>query len=148
MRLRKKKLRRFDFLSPDEVFLDASDIPGFSRERFEGMIERPIPLGSFFAFGAILLFIGFLFGGRSVWLQVVRGEEFLHRSERNFIQTTYIDPPRGVIFDRTGVVIASNEAFTDDDGGILYRRVIKHSYAYSHVLGFVGRLSEQDMESS
>ncbi|MBI4121444.1 MAG: hypothetical protein HY470_00605, partial [Candidatus Ryanbacteria bacterium] len=69
------------------------------------------------------------------------------RSQKNFIHTTYLDPPRGVIYDRTGVIIASNEAFTDDKGDIRYRRAIKHPLAYSHVLGFVGRVSEKDIAS-
>ena len=71
MRFWKKRSYNFDFLSPDEVFLDASEIPGFSRERLEGTIERPIPVGAFAAFGALLIFVGMLFGGRTTWLQVV-----------------------------------------------------------------------------
>lgn len=146
MRLWRKKQNRFDFLSPDEVFLDASEIPGFSRERLEGTIERPVSIGAFFSFAVLLAAVGFLFGGRVFWLQVVRGEEFSYRSERNFIQTTYIEPPRGVITDRTGAIIASNEAFKDEKGDIRYRRTVRHPFAYSHVLGFVGRITDKDIE--
>ncbi len=146
MRLWKKKSYRTDFLSPDEVFLDASEIPGFSRERFEGIIERPIASEAFLSFGALLFLFGLFLGGRTLWLQVVRSQELSQRAERNFIQTTYIDPPRGVIRDRTGAVIASNEAFTDENGDIRYRRVVRHPFAYSHVLGFVGKISKEDMK--
>ncbi|MBI4121665.1 MAG: hypothetical protein HY470_01770, partial [Candidatus Ryanbacteria bacterium] len=121
MRLWRKKSHRLELLSPDEVFLDASEIPGISRERLEGVIERPIPKGSFATFAAFLLLAGFLFSARATWLSVVRGEELSERSQKNFIHTTYLDPPRGVIYDRTGVIIASNEAFTDDKGDIRYR---------------------------
>src|SRR5690606_37792028 len=50
--------------------------------------------------------------GLLVWryfdLQVVRHEDFVTRAERNRIHARAIPPPRGLIFDRHGVLLADN----------------------------------------
>ena len=147
MRWLKKKIRSHDHLTPDEVFLDAHEIPGFSRERFEGLIEKPIGKGAFFSFSALLMLFGVFLLGRTFWLQVVRGDELTTRSEHNYIETTYIDPPRGVIYDRAGAIIATNEAYTDDKGEIRYRRSMRHPYAFSHLVGYTGIPSQAEKDA-
>lgn len=147
MRLWRKRSRKdaTDNLWPDEVFLDATNIPGFERERFEGVIERPLSKASFYAFGIFLMLFGFLMFGRSFWLQVVRGSELAQRAQSNYIEKTFIEPPRGIIYDRRGIPIVANEAFTDDKGIIQYRRKARHAYAYSQLLGYVGKITEEDL---
>jgi len=147
MRWLKKKTRSRDHLTPDEVFLDAHEIPGFSRERFEGLIEKPIGKGTIVSFGVLLGLFGFFLLGRTFWLQVVRGNELSLRSEHNYIETAYIDPPRGVIYDRTGAIIATNEAYTDEKGEIRYRRAMRHPYAFSHLVGYTGIPSQQEKDA-
>ena len=144
MRWLKRKTRSRDHLTPDEVFLDAHEIPGFSRERLEGFIEKPIQHEAFLSFAALLTLFGLFLVGRSFWLQVVRGGELTKRSEHNYIETTYSDPPRGVIYDRSGNIIATNEAYTDEKGEIRYRRSMRHPYAFSHLVGYVGIPSEEE----
>ena len=41
-------------------------------------------------------------------LQVIKGEEFSRLSENNSIRLQSIDPPRGMIFDRNGVMVVDN----------------------------------------
>ncbi|MEK7630899.1 MAG: penicillin-binding transpeptidase domain-containing protein [Patescibacteria group bacterium] len=147
MRWLKKKIHSHDGLTPDEVFLDAHEIPGFSRERLEGLIEKPIGKGAFLSFSVLLTLFGLLLVGRAFWLQVVRGDELTMRSEHNYIETTYVDPPRGVIYDRTGAVIATNEAYTDEKGEIRYRRSMRHPYAFSHLVGYVGTPSKAEKDA-
>lgn len=147
MRFWKKKSykeKTFGGLSPDEVFLDSANIHGFSQERFEGIIEKPLERGVFFAFGAFVCVVGVIFFGRVTWLQVVRGQELRQRSEGNYIQTTYVEPPRGIIFDRNGIPLVSNEASTTPTGGVSYTRIVRHPYAFSHIIGFVGEASPDD----
>jgi penicillin-binding protein 2 len=131
-------------LSPDEIFLDSENIPGFSRERFEGVIEKPIGRGAVYSFAALLLVFGLGLFSRTWWLQVVRGQELRERAENNYIEKTYIEPPRGLIYDRTGVPIVTNEVSTNAQGEIQYWRLARHPYAYSHILGLVGNVSEED----
>jgi len=43
------------------------------------------------------------------FLQVIKGEEYTVRSDRNRVYTQYIPADRGVIYDRSGVVLARNK---------------------------------------
>ena len=36
------------FVEPDEIFLDAANLPNFDRNQFEGRIEKPIGKRSIF----------------------------------------------------------------------------------------------------
>lgn len=147
MRLWKKKSfnRSFD-LSPDEIFLDQSNMPGYTRERLEGVIERPISRGSYFLFASFLVVFCLVLLTRSAWLQIVRGNELKGRSESNYIEKTYLEPPRGIIYDRNGNTIVLNEAVKDSKGDIKYVRKPRDPFAFSHLLGFIGKISEEDQK--
>ncbi|MEK7643321.1 MAG: penicillin-binding transpeptidase domain-containing protein [Patescibacteria group bacterium] len=145
MRLWRKKSN--SFLSPDEIFLDTSDIPGFERERFEGVIEQPLSRGSFYMVAVIGFLIGSLLLGRTAWLSVARGEELAGRAERNYIRKTYADAPRGTIFDKNGTAIVFNESYLASSTLVEYRRTVKHPFAFSHLVGYLGQPSESDVSS-
>lgn len=46
--------------------------------------------------------------GRLWYLQLVRGDQYYRASEENIIQTVELEPPRGRIYDRSGVALARN----------------------------------------
>lgn len=46
--------------------------------------------------------------GRLVWLQIVEHDRFVTASERNRIQVIPVAPPRGLIRDRQGILLADN----------------------------------------
>lgn len=147
MLLWKKKSYSEDFsLTPDEIFLDSENIPGFARERLEGVIERPISRGAIYSFAIFLFLFGAFLFGRTFWLQVVRGAELQSRAENNYIQKTYIEPPRGLIYDRKGRVLISNEVSVDEKQEVRYWRQVRHPFAYSHILGFVGSITAEDIK--
>ncbi|MDA1334660.1 MAG: penicillin-binding transpeptidase domain-containing protein [bacterium] len=146
MRWWKKRLfKKSSLLTPDEVFLDSTNIPGYSKERFEGILEKPLAKSAFYSFAILLLLFGVFMIGRAMWLQIVRGEELTKRAENNFIERNYINPPRGIIYDRNRVPIVFNTAVTNENGDIEYQREVRHAYAYSHVVGFTGDISEEDI---
>ncbi|MEK7576876.1 MAG: penicillin-binding transpeptidase domain-containing protein [Patescibacteria group bacterium] len=149
MRFWKRNSHFEDFsLTPDEIFLDSENIPGFSRERFEGIIERPISSGAIYSFAALLFLFGGLLFGRTLWLQVVRGNELESRAVNNYIQKTYIEPPRGLIYDRKGRALVTNEVSVDEKQETTYWRSVRHPFAYSHILGFVSALTAEDIKKS
>lgn len=149
MRLWKKKNSSRDYtLTPDEIFLDSENIPGFSRERFEGVLERPISRAAVYSFGVLLFLFGAGLVGRTFWLQTVRGDELLNRAENNYIEKKYITPPRGVIIDRAGKLIVTNTAETKADGLIEYVRTAKNPYAFSHLVGILGSVKNAESPSS
>ncbi|WP_329741533.1 penicillin-binding protein 2 [Dyella sp. A6] len=58
-------------------------------------------------FALILLSLSTLVG-RYVYLQVVRHSEFVTRSVNNRVKPRVLPPPRGLIYDRNGVLLADN----------------------------------------
>ncbi len=58
-----------------------------------------------FVFALVALLV---LAGRFAWLQVVRHEEYLTRSEANRIKLRPIVPARGLIYDRSGRLLADN----------------------------------------
>lgn len=75
--------------------------------------EEPFP-ASAFAIAWVLMTIALLVvAGRLYYLQVIRGEDYLIRSESNFIQEVPLAHSRGLIFDRNGVPLVDNRPSHD-----------------------------------
>jgi len=123
-------------IDPDEIFLDTYNLPSFDRQQFEGQMDRPIAKTTVYVLSIIFCLFGFIFLGRLVDLQVVRGEALAERSELNTLHQTVVFPERGIIYDRNGVELAWNRperAYLDKPG-------------LAHVLGYLGRQTEIDQE--
>ncbi|MGH8213131.1 MAG: penicillin-binding protein 2 [Rhodanobacteraceae bacterium] len=58
-------------------------------------------------FALIVLALAVL-GGRFYFLQVMRHDEFSTRSQDNRVHLRHLPPPRGLIYDRNGVLLADN----------------------------------------
>jgi penicillin-binding protein 2 len=59
-------------------------------------------------YSAVLLLSFFILLVRFAYIQLYKGEEFLQASEDNRIRTLEIEPPRGLIIDRNGVILVDN----------------------------------------
>ena len=144
-RLRRK--RKYVEIAPDEVLLDAHNIPRFDRDQFEGRLERPISqsvlYGIFIGFGIILI----IFIVQAWKLQIVKGQEYFNRSERNILRPVPIFAGRGVISDRNDIKlawnspsekalenVASTTGFAED---AVPRREYTTTTGLAHVLGYV-----------
>lgn len=107
-------------IAPDEIFLDASNVPDFDRNLFEGKIEKPLSRSAFVwlisAFGLLFL----LLVARSGYLQISQGAVFAAESAHNSLERSVIFAPRGVITDRNGVILAENITLTDGTMGRHY----------------------------
>lgn len=57
---------------------------------------------------ALLILVGLVFCVRLVELQIVNGEEYRETSESKMLRETTIEAPRGEIYDRNGVVLATS----------------------------------------
>ena len=81
--MRFKKKNPLPTINPDEIFLDASNLPLFNTQQFEGQLEKPIQkralrlLQGVFVIG-LLIFVGKIFG-----LQIIQGQTFAERSRQN-----------------------------------------------------------------
>lgn len=111
--------RRYQAIEPDEILIDAKNLPGFDAGRLEGRLERPIEKSAYRNF---LLFTGILFVVFTVQLlrlQVFAAEEYKERAEANRLFETLIFAERGAILDRHGVPLALNTP--DAERGFLAR---------------------------
>ncbi len=87
-------------IEPHEVFIDnlaqkkEEDI-GISRKRLEVHLSAGV-LYAFFLFVFLLLFVLL---GRSFYLQIIEGDHYTARANRNFLSISNIQTSRGIIYD-------------------------------------------------
>ena len=61
----------------------------------------------------ILILVGALLILRLIDLQIVNGESYREQSEKKMLRATVVEAPRGEIYDRNGVVLATNKLAYD-----------------------------------
>jgi len=133
-RLRKK--RRESEITPDEIFLDARNLPDFNRHQLEGSIEQPISKRVFGIVGLLLGLVSVIFIIQLVTLQIRKGEAYFTQSESNRIHEIVLFGDRGVVYDRNDEIIAWNVQ-PENDEPFSYRAYTERP-GFSHVLGYVG----------
>lgn len=106
MRLRRKK--KYQAIEPDEILIDAKNLPGYDAARLEGKIEKAIEPKAFRDFVALASLIGIVFVLQLVHLQVVQGATLSDRAERNSLEEHLLIAERGIVTDRGGVPLAEN----------------------------------------
>lgn len=129
------KRRRGGEVHPDEVLIDAHNLPQFDTDQFEGRLESPISRATVFfvGFAFCLILIGYV--SRVGMLQISQGEKFLDRSENNRLKHTPIFASRGIITDRNGVELAWNAPGIENTD--VTTREYKKIPGLSHTLGYV-----------
>lgn len=130
-------------LSFDEVLLDAGRSGLNGGENTVSIFERPFTLGSFYILGIIIFLSTAILFGRTIWLGGFQGAAYASRSENNRIERRVVEADRGVIYDRHGVPLVTN---TWDPEAELTLRAATEPEALAHVLGFIGRPREVDLE--
>jgi penicillin-binding protein 2 len=119
-------------IAPDEIFLDASNVPDFNHDRLEGRIETPLPRSSYLllSIGVAIVFLTIL--TRSWNIQITHGSEYAIQSAHNSLDVVPLFAPRGIITDVHGVVVAENKEGVD--GSIMRNYLIP---SLSQVIGYV-----------
>lgn len=127
--------KRIKDIDPDEIFIDSENLPKFDTDQFEGRLEKPISINTFFFFttGCILIFM--TFWGRSYDLQVTNGQTYLEKSENNRLKNTLVFSNRGVIYDRNENKLAWNISGNDETDFSL--RKYSTLPGLAHVLGYI-----------
>lgn len=106
---KRRRWKRGVEISPDEILLDAKNLPGFERDRLEGRLERPLSARAVLGMGALFTLLGLIIFGRMIFLQVVNGTSYAYRAEHNQLQKQMLVPERGLLYDRNGVLLAWND---------------------------------------
>lgn len=127
--------RRGNDITPDEVFLDSSNLSSFNTAQFEGRIEQPISKRTFVVLAALIVLVISIFLGRVWYLQVQNGEVYAQISENNRLRHVPVFAERGVIFDRNGERLAWNVPNQNTDDFSL--REYADIPGIAHLVGYV-----------
>jgi penicillin-binding protein 2 len=139
---RRRKLRSIYEIAPEDVFLDASNLPGRNDNQFEGRMERPVSRRSIAAVGIIFALIVCGYIGRAYSLEITQGSNYANISRNNRLDQSLIFATRGVIYDRTGKELAWNatQATSTIDNAtstpFAFRQYLDEP-GLAHILGFV-----------
>lgn len=132
--LRIKRKKRYQAIEPDEILIDAENLPGFDSARLEGRIERPIERRAFRNILGVAALVGVVFASQLVRLQIVDADNLKERAEANRLAETLILAERGSITDRAGVPLALN---TPQPALGFSTRSYPLGNAAAHILGYV-----------
>ncbi|MEK7079725.1 MAG: hypothetical protein AAB901_00355, partial [Patescibacteria group bacterium] len=119
-------------IAPDEIFLDATNLPDFDKNRLEVLLEKPIPRSAFAGFFIAIALVFTALGVQAANLQIVKGDAYAAQSERNRVRPEVLFAQRGAVVDRNGVPLVSNES---TETGFVKR--IYTSPGFGHLLGYV-----------
>lgn len=122
-------------IHPDEIFIDAHNLPQFATERSEGIIERSISRVSIIGVGILCAIIGFIFLARLYVLEVHNGASYALRSADNRLRHSIVFADRGVIYDRNNVPLVWNA--TRQSTQDFSTRVFSDVEGVAHVVGYV-----------
>ncbi len=129
---RRRRFARNRELAPEDILLDAENLPDFDHSRMEGKLEKPIPRSTYVGAQVIIGLMLLVLVGRTVYLELMQGSVYAAQSERNRVRPEVIFAARGAIVDRNGVALVSNEL---TESGLVQR---KYEYpGFSHLLGYV-----------
>jgi penicillin-binding protein 2 len=106
-------------IAPDEVMLDSHNIHEFDTSQFEGRLERPISRFTLYTVAGIFCLMAGVFIFKIGALQIVHGDEYQRRSERNMLRPVPVFAGRGVITDRNGKLLAWNAPIQLPDSAAL-----------------------------
>lgn len=135
--------KKYREINPDEIFLDSENIPGYDKSQFEGRLEKPINKVSLYLVIGFFGLIITVFLVQTWKLQIVNGETYARRSERNMIRPIPIFAARGTISDRNGILLTWNSPGHEGEKGIesLEQSFAHREYAttsgMAHILGYV-----------
>lgn len=129
----KKKYRDYE-INPDEIFIDDVNISDLDQQQFEGVIEKPIPIRSLAILGIVILVALFVLTGQLFSLQVISGDNYFQRSERNRLRSAPLFAERGIIYDRNEKELAWNLPLSEKDFSL---REYTELSGHGHILGYV-----------
>lgn len=129
-----RRSKRQPTIDPDEVLIDAFNLPEFDTDQFEGRVMTPISHLAAISVGIFFTLIIFAFAYRAWDLQVNRGSSFAALSENNRLEQSILFADRGVIYDRSMEELAWNV----DDESAFTKRKYSNRDGLAHLIGFVG----------
>ncbi len=131
---RKRKYKDYE-IHPEDIFIDVFNVSQLNRQQFEGVFEKPIPKKNLIWVASLFSLFIFIFFVKLFSLQVIHGDDFLRKSQKNLLRTKPLFAERGLIYDRDGTELAWNRE-PEQGEDFLYRDYIKKE-GFGHILGYV-----------
>ncbi|MFA5131988.1 MAG: penicillin-binding transpeptidase domain-containing protein [Candidatus Paceibacterota bacterium] len=122
---------------PEDVFLDSQNISKLNLDQMEGQLERPLGRNVFYGAIIVITILISSFSYRLFSMQIVNGEAYTVKADRNHLKTTPLFALRGTISDRNGVLLAWNTIGTSTAIDEIPKRAYITEGGFSHVLGYV-----------
>lgn len=122
-------------INPEDVFLDSTNLSDMNIHQMEGHLEKPLPsiIGLIFLGLLFLSFSGFSF--KLFSMQIVDGDVYKEKADRNHLKSTPIFAHRGTVSDINGELLAWNESI--DSNQEIPRRKYIDKPGFSNILGYV-----------
>lgn len=142
----KYKVKRFsrESIEAEEIFLDSKKLkesPESEREK----IEFPIKKGKvYFLYFLIIVFLLILFI-KAIDLQIVKGDYWRELAEGNRLRSYPIKAFRGIIYDKDGAPLVSNEPIFNLT--IVPADLLRQEENLSEVLNYLSEILEESKES-
>jgi len=111
-------------MDPDQIFLDASNLPRFDQHQFEGRLEKPISRRIVWGLAVCALVVGIIFLGRLWNLQVSHGAAYNQLAENNSLRPSILFAPRGENgfgYDPLFVPVGFEQSFAELDEDVKNR---------------------------
>lgn len=134
---RARRRRPGSEIAPDEIFLDASNLPAYDTEQFEGRMERPIGRQVLSVLSVVVALLFVLYAGRALDLMFVHGVAYAEQASQNQLYEDLIFADRGAIVDRTGIKLAYNVRAASTTEADYALRAYSDYRGIAHVVGYV-----------
>lgn len=122
-------------ISPEDVFLDSQNLSKMDLNQMEGHLERPLGKHVFYLSVVVVMVLIGGFTARLFGMQIVNGESYAEKADRNHLRSTPIFALRGTISDRNGTLLAWNTSGTSTKE--IPERTYIETDGFSHLLGYV-----------
>lgn len=126
--------KKYGALEPDEIFLDAKNLPSFDTSHLEGRIERPLSERVYRSVLVAAALIGGIFIVTTFYLSVVEHTYFDAWASENHLRHNTLIAERGLVTDRNGLALAANTVASSSE-------VMLRSYPFgesaAHLVGYV-----------
>lgn len=101
---------RFGQLKDSGYYRDWTEHSFFSGNQDKEAVGRTFNFSRLSFLKIIIFLFVFILFSRVAWLQLVQGSRYALLAEGNRIRTEYIEPKRGIIYDRAGQALVRNKA--------------------------------------
>lgn len=124
-------------ITPEDIFLDSSNLPGRDEPQFEGRVVRPLGNRPIVSVGVVFGIITLIFVARTFELGIVHGATYAEVSRENRLDHSLVFANRGLLLDRNGTELAWNVAPASTTSSFALRGYTELP-GLALLLGFVG----------